>query len=198
MKKVRLLLIFAFCISVVYCVAQVVPSQESGNIIKEIALSEFEKVVVKGGGNFYLHYSPDTKVKIKGASTCVENTKVSLSSNTLRISPAGDLSEQCRVEVHIFTSNFKEIQQDGGGEIVINGGFAPVAIFKCRVNGGGRIEMTALKVGSLLASMDGRGEISAQVSTKISARIKGGGVLFYKGEPIIESDISGGGAIKRK
>ncbi|MDQ3395505.1 MAG: DUF2807 domain-containing protein, partial [Bacteroidota bacterium] len=61
----------------------------------------------------------------------------------------------------------KEIQQDGGGRIVIKEGFAPVDVFKCGIDGGGNVKMTALRVDSLLASIEGGGEISAQVNKKL-------------------------------
>ena len=198
MKKVIPLLIISFCLSAIYCNAQGDPSVESDKVVKEIALSPFETVVAEGGGNFYFHYAPNTKVEIKGAGSCVEKTGVKISSNTLRISRKGGLSENCRIEIHIFTPLIKEIQQNGGGRIVINEGFAPVDVFKCSIDGGGKVKMTALTVDSLLASIDGGGEISAQVNKMIHGKIRGGGVIFYQGDPTVESNISGGGAIKRK
>ena len=198
MKKVIPLFIISICLSVFCCHAQGNPSEESDTIVKEVSLSPFEMVVIKGGGDFYFHYAPNTKVEIKGAGSCVEKAAVKVSSNTLSISPKGGFSENCRTEIHIFTPIIKEIQQDGGGKIVINEGFAPVEVFRCSIDGGGSVKMVALKVDSLLASIDGGGEISAQVSKRLHGKIRGGGVIFYQGDPAVESAISGGGAIRRK
>ena len=198
MKKVIPLLIISFCLSVLYCNAQGNPSVENDKVVKEIALSPFESVVTEGGGNFYFHYAPTTKVELIGTGSCVEETEVKVSSNTLRIHPKGGYSENCRIEIHVYTPVIKEIQQDGGGSIVIKEGFAPMEVFKCSINGGGNVKMTALMVDSLFASIDGGGEISAQVSKIIQGKIRGGGVILYQGNPAVESDISGGGVIKQK
>ncbi len=191
-------LIIFVCLSVINLNAQYKPFIESEKVVKEIALPPFETVVTEGGGNFYFHYSPNTKVEIKGAGSCVEETEVMVSSGILSISPKGGFSENCRIEIHIFTPIIKEIQHDGGGRIVIKKGFAPVDVFKCSIDGGGNVKMTALRVDSLLASIEGGGEISAQVNKKLHGKIRGGGVILYQGDPAVESNISGGGAIKQK
>jgi hypothetical protein len=198
MKKVISLLTIYCCLSAIYCNAQGNSSIESDKGVKEITLSPFETVVAKGGGNIYFHYSPNTKVEIKGAGSCVEKFIVEVSSNTLSINPKNGFSENCRSEIHIFTPMVKEIQQDGGGSIKIKEGFASVDVFKCSINGGGNVKMTALRVDSLFASIDEGGEISAQVNKILHGKISGGGVIYYQGDPTVESFISGGGAIKQK
>ncbi|SMG46873.1 Protein of unknown function [Marivirga sericea] len=197
MKKV-LLLIITFYLSTAYCVAQDSPSLEKDEVVKEIALPSFNTVAVKGGGDYYFHYSSNTKVEIKGADSCVESIGVIVSSKILSLNPLGGFSENCRVEIHIFMPNIREIQQNGGGRIVVNEGFAPVDKFKCTLDGGGILIMTSLKVDSLLAFIEGGGEISARVNKKIHGKIRAGGVISYQGDPLIETDIVGGGTIKRK
>lgn len=198
MKIMIPLIIIYFCFSAIYSNAQDATSQENDKVIKEIALSSFETVDAEGGGDIYVHYSTHPRLEIKGLGSCVENTGVKVSSNTLNITRIGDFLENCRVEIHIFTPILKEIRQDGGGRIVIKEGFAPVDAFKCSIDGGGDIKMTALSVNSLLATIEGGGEISAQVHNKLNGKIRGGGMILYQGDPNVESNISGGGAIKRK
>lgn len=198
MKKMKTLIIIFISISASILNAQGKPLERSEKLLKEVSLPPFETVEFKGGGDFYFHYSPTSKVEIKGEDPCVEEMEAVVSSGILRISPKGNFSENCRLEIHVFTSSIKEIRQDGGGRIVINEGFAPVDIFKCSIDGGGKIEMTALGINSLLASIEGGGVISAQVSKKLNGKIRGGGLILYHGDPTVESNISGGGAIKRK
>lgn len=167
-------------------------------LVKEIAIPPFEAVAMGGGGDFYFHYASDTKVALKGTDPCLENMVVQVSSNTLTIHPKAGFAENCRIEIHVYAPLIKEIQLNGGGAIEIMEGFAPVEAFTCSLDGGGTVKMTALKVDSLFASLEGGGEISARVNKLIQGKIKGGGVVFYQGEPAVESDISGGGVIKRK
>lgn len=198
MKKLIPFFILSLCCAAVNGNAQDSTLKEGGRLVKEIAIPPFEIVITEGGGDFFFHYAPDPKVALKGKGSCIENTAVEVSSNTLRLRPKGGISGNCRMEIHIYAPYMKEIQQEGGGNILIKEGFAPVDRFKCSIAGGGTMRMTALKVDSLLASIDGGGEISARVNKLIHGKISGGGVIFYQGDPVVESDISGGGAIKRK
>lgn len=180
MKKVMPVLLISFCLSAFYSNAQDNLSTEGDKVVKEITTAPFETIITEGGGNFYFHYSPNPKVEIKGTDSCVETSNVQVLSNVLNISQKEGFSENCRPEIHIYTPVIKEIQQNGGGRIVIKEGFAPVDVFKCSIDGGGELSMEALKVNSLLAS------------------INGGGVIYYQGNPSVESDISGGGVVRRR
>jgi len=198
MKNMKTLLIFFLCFSITLLNAQVKPLVGREKLVKEIALPSFETIVSNGGGNLFFHYSLKSKIEIKGAGPCVEGMQVSVASGTLNIRPKAGFSENCRAEIHVFTPSIKGIQQNGGGRVVIKEGFAPMDIFNCSMDGGGAIQMIALSVDSLFASIEGGGVISAQVRKHLDGKISGGGVILYQGDPVVESKISGGGVIKRK
>ncbi|MGE0931458.1 GIN domain-containing protein [Peijinzhouia sedimentorum] len=196
-KVVPLFIIFCFLSDIHLC-AQVNSFLEKEKVTREIALQPFSEILIERGGNFYLHYSPTSKVEINGLEAYLTETEFSVSSGILRISPKGNFSGNSKIEVHIYTPLIKGIQQKGGGSIVIKEGFASVNEFKCSIDGGGKIDITTLSVNSLLASIKGGGEISARVDSKLQGKINGGGDIFYQGDPVVESNISGGGAIKQK
>lgn len=198
MKRILTLLIISLVMTTSVLNAQLSSSVEKDKVLKELALSSFETVEFKGGGIIYLHYSPKSKAEVKGVGSCGEQVNIEVSSGILKISPKGNYSENCKLEIHVYTPSISKIKQNGGGRIVMEDGFSPVDIFKCSLDGGGNIEMTALEVNSLLASIDGGGVISAQVTKKLHGKIRGGGLILYQGDPLVESNISGGGAIKQK
>lgn len=176
------------------------PAQDNSFQGKEDGKSipPFERLIVTTGGDIYVHPSSTTTLQLKGGKNCVENIDAVVSSKVLRISSKDKYSDECRVEIHIGTPNFDEIQLSGGGTLLIEEGFSPIEVLKCSIKGGGNIEMASLSVGSLFAIVGGGGEITAQVETLLDGTIEGGGTIFYDGNPIVKSDISNGGTIRRK
>lgn len=176
------------------------PAQDNSFQGKEDGKSipPFESLIVTTGGDIYVHPSSTTTLQLKGDKDCVEKIDASVSSKVLRISSKDNHSDDCRVEIHIGTPNFDEIQLSGGGTLIVEDGFAPIEVLKCSIKGGGNVEMASLSVGSLFAIVGGGGEITAQVKTLLDGTIKGGGSIFYDGNPIVKSDISNGGTIQRK
>lgn len=158
----------------------------------------FESMIVTTGGDIYVHPSPTTTLQLKGDKHCMEKIDASVSSKVLHISSKDNHSDECRVEIHIGTPNFDEIQLSGGGTLLIEEGFSPIKALKCSIQGGGNLEMRSTQVDSLIANVQGGGEITAQVKTLLDGTIKGGGTIFYDGNPIVKSDISNGGTIRRK
>ena len=199
MKKIMLLLIILLGLSATFSFAQENYVQEEDNVLKkEITIPSFEIVVNEGGGNIYFHYSHTSSIILEGTNTCMKNVSIETLSSTLKISPKGGLSKSCNLDIHIYTPVLKEIQQNGGGTIVVNKGFDTIDVFKCSLDGGGDINISAIKVNSLFATIDGGGEISAQVKSNLNGRIRGGGLIYYQGNPIVEENVSGGGAIRQK
>lgn len=162
------------------------------------SIPPFKSLIVTTGGDIYLHPSPTTTLQLKGEKNCVQNIDASVSSKVLHISSKGNHSDDCRVEIHIGTPSFDEIQLSGGGKLMIEEGFSPIEVLKCSIQGGGNLEMTSTRVDSLIAIVHGGGEITAQVKTLLDGTIKGGGTILYAGNPKVKSDISNGGTIKRK
>lgn len=162
------------------------------------SIPPFKSLIVTTGGDIYLHPSPTTTLQLKGEKNCVAKIDATVSSKVLHISSKGKHSDECRVEIHIGTPNFDEIQLSGGGTLIVEDGFAPIEVLKCSIKGGGNLEMTSTRIDSLVAIVHGGGEITAQVKTHLDGTIKGGGTIFYDGDPKVRSDISNGGTIKRK
>tara|TARA_B100000949_G_scaffold224279_1_gene227520 strand:- start:580 stop:1182 length:603 start_codon:yes stop_codon:yes gene_type:complete len=164
----------------------------------EKTIQPFKSLIVTTGGNVYLYPSSTTTLQLKGEKRCVEKIDEAVSSKTLGISSKDNHLDKCHVEIHIGTPNFDEIQLSGGGKLKIKDGFAPIEVLKCSVKDGGNLEMASTPIDSLFAIVYGGGKITAQVATLLDGTVKGGGTIFYTGNPKIKSDISNGGVIKRR
>ncbi|AEM69206.1 hypothetical protein Murru_0150 [Allomuricauda ruestringensis DSM 13258] len=198
-KFISLPVILFSLLAVPSCKAQDNSSFGNKDVVKEEkSIPPFNSLIVTTGGNIYLHPSSTTKLQLKGKKSCVEKIDVAVSSKALHISSEDNHSDECHVEIHIGTPNFDEIQLSGGGSLKIEDGFAPIEVLKCSIKSGGDLEMASTPVDSLFAIVYGGGKITAHVGTLLNGTVKDGGTIFYTGKPIIKSDISNGGVIKRR
>lgn len=196
MKKLMPLLIISFYLIQISGYAQVT---EKGKTVKEEkSLPAIEKVTIEGGGNIYIHQSASSKIELRGTKSIVQNTEVKVIDQVLEIHLANQATQNSNIDIHIYTPVITEIEQRGGGKLKVEEGYKSVDQFKCTIHGGGTVDLAAIPVNSLSASIEGGGEISARVNKQIVGKINGGGQIFYHGVPKVESDIQGGGVIKRK
>ena len=192
MKTLKLLFGGLFFLSVGYSFAQEKPDENKKN---EISLEQFQKVDIDGGGNIFFHFSPTPKVVFRTKNSCENNLRAEVFRSTLNIKSSNP--SNCIVDVHIYTSTIEEIRLNGGGKAVVKKGFPSLEKFTANLQGGGNLDLTSTKIDSLSADLDGGGTIKAHVVKFLRARTSGGGEIFYKGDPKVESNFSGGGAVRK-
>ncbi|MFA0960624.1 GIN domain-containing protein [Roseivirga sp. BDSF3-8] len=198
MKKILPLIFALLCIHAGFVRANTPVNTVHTGPGKEIDLPAFTSLSIKGGGTYYIHYSRSSKIEIKGAGRCLDEVEATVSYRELSIGPAENATGNCPIEVHIYTSALSSIQQKGGGSISIMKGFPPVESFKCSLKGGGDMNLSALRIGSLHAAIKGGGQVMATVEKSLHGEIKGGGRLYYQGDPAVKKEISGGGTIESR
>jgi hypothetical protein len=202
-RRLRLITMLFLLFITQFCLANYGKAQDNSSRREEVrtqerAITSFEKVVISGGGNIYIHHSLVSKIILKGTRTNVVKTKAEVVSDVLYINLSDKLTESSEFDVHIYTPVIKGIQLNGGGKVQVKEGFTVVDKFGCGINGGGRINLSSLKVNSLYASINGGGDIYTQVNKFLDGEIKGGGLILYQGSPKVESNIVSGGLIKKK
>jgi len=82
----------------------------------------------------------------------------------------------------------------GSGDIKLGGNAANV---KMSISGSGDVKAADFKVETLSVRIAGAGSVRAHVETELTADIIGSGDVYYTGSPIVESNVSGSGSVKR-
>lgn len=164
-------------------------------IVKEISVEQFQKVDIDGGGNIFFHFSPSPRVVFRTNKSCENDLRAVISENTLNIKSSNP--SDCIVDIHIYTSTIEEISLNGGGKVIIQKGFPSLEEFTANLQGGGNLDLTEIEIDSLFADIDGGGTIKAHVVEFLRARTSGGGEIFYRGNPKVESNFAGGGAVRK-
>lgn len=191
MSKIYTLFLAIFLITVVSC------SQSNSMDYEtvEVSLNPFEKVHLTGGANIHLIPSDSYAVELKGHG--VSHTEVEVIRDKLHLTNEGRSGNQ-KIDIYIYTPVITSIQINGGGTVEIEEGFQAVEKFECVIQGGGKLTLEALEIGSLDISILGGGAVTAHVEDNINASILGGGSIYYLGNPEVKSSVMGGGSIKRK
>lgn len=192
MKTLKSLFGGLIFLSLSYSFAQ---EKSSEFIDNEISLEQFQKVDIAGGGNIFFHFSPSPKVVFRTKNSCENNLRAEVYRSTLSLKSSNP--SNCIVNIHIYTSTIEEIRFKGGGKVKVEKGFPCLKKLTTDLQGGGNLDLTNIQIDSLFADIDGGGRIKAHVAEFLRARTSGGGEIFYKGDPKVQSNFSGGGAVKK-
>ena len=165
---------------------------------KNYKVDDFSKIITHGGGNLNISYSDEHTLEVKTTNDCFELVDISVSSKTLYIEIKNLQSSNCNCTINIGVPVLHELVQNGGGNILLKRGFRPTNSFDCKIKGGGNIDLSEFSVDSLYASIEGGGKILLNARKKLEGKISGGGLIEYLGDPIVESNVSDGGTIRKQ
>jgi hypothetical protein len=102
-----------------------------------------------------------------------------------------DLEGSGSINSHVTTENLVALVE-GSGEIRLNGSSVNSDL---RLIGSGRIRAGDLNTGACVAYISGSGTIETDVDHALDVTIIGSGNVYYSGDPVVESYISGSGKV---
>ena len=104
-----------------------------------------------------------------------------------RYSGSGDISYEGDVQE-------VNLQQSGSGDLLLIGHIDKANL---QIAGSGDVNALKCTIKQLEAQISGSGDISAEVLEMLSVKINGSGSVLYKGNPTVNSNITGSGEVKR-
>lgn len=160
-----------------------------------VAVGSFDHIALHGGGRVTLKHGAVQRVTLIKGST--DHTSFKLRGD-------GELDiDACNfmcphhydLEIEIVSPNIRGAAIDGGGEIRTEGAFPAQPGFAAAVNGGGEIDVLAIRAGNAQAAVQGGGKILINASAALAASVAGGGEIVYRGNPAVTQSIQGGGEV---
>ena len=161
-------------------------------------LEKFTKVVVRGGGTVQISRENAYTFTVDTHGRCAELVNFSVSSETLYIQVEDADANDCALTMHVGVPSLDGLALNGGGNIVVRDGFPSEDSFECKLRGGGSVDVSELRVDSIIASINGGGTMLLTAEKQLTANISGGGVIEYSGNPKVSRAISGGGSVRRR
>jgi len=163
-----------------------------------VRLGHFNRIALHGGGEIALKHGAEQRVTLIKGST---------DHTTFRLSTDGELEidacnitcpHQYELKIEIVSPDIRGAAIDGGGEIRTDGAFPNQNRFSAAINGGGVIDVRAIRAASAEASVHGGGKILVTANTSLAASVAGGGEIVYRGSPAVSQSIAGGGSVERQ
>jgi len=152
----------------------------------KIKTSSVSEIILEGSGyiNCYGLRTEDLTIELDGSGQ-IECYEVEATSVTLDLQGSGMISTS------LLTENL-EARLEGSGEIRMNG---ESVNSDYKITGSGHISADQLESDVCVAYISGSGQINTLVNNVLDVTIIGSGMVYYKGNPTVESYVSGSGKV---
>lgn len=128
-------------------------------------------------------------LRVSGSGEVTATTDVTTDQIDLNLSGSGT------VTIPSLTADYANATISGSGTIKILGG--AVQEENLDVSGSGNMDLSNVAAQKAETRTSGSGDIRLQVADALKVRISGSGSVYYKGDPVVESTISGSGKVVR-
>ena len=160
-------------------------------------VSNFTKIEVEGKINVIIEHSASFKVAVKSYQNLLPVLETKLIGDALHIGyRTGTNIINDRSEVRISLPLLQKLTTTGDSEINIISGNS--SNFEAHIVGSSLIN--AFNFSTQLANIDieGNGFASIAVADRLKVKITGNGTVYYKGSPLVTSNVIGNGIIEKK
>ena len=160
-----------------------------------VPVGPFNRIALNGGGEVILKHGTQQRVTLIKGSTAHTSFTVR-NDGELEIDACNvSCPHQYDLTIEIVTPNLRGAAIDGGGEIRTDGAFPAQPGFAAAINGGGEIDVRAIRAGNGEASIQGGGKIMLTAASTLAASVSGGCEIVYRGNPQVTQSIQGGGEV---
>ena len=163
-----------------------------------VPLGHLRQIALHGGGEISLKHGTVQRVTLIKGST--ERTRFRLNGDgKLEIDACNfTCPHRYELKIEIVSPDISGASIDGGGEIHTDGAFPNQDKFSAAINGGGMIDVRAIRAASAEASVRGGGKILVSANASLAASVAGGGEVVYRGNPAVSQSIAGGGSVEHE
>jgi hypothetical protein len=159
-------------------------------------LARFRSIEIQDGAHVILLHGPAQTVRLVKGEAC---NQFSVNSTGMLIidKNAAGCPRKYDLEVEITTPDVAEVSVANGGFIESRDSFPRQSEIDARVRNGGTIDIRAIVVDKISASVDQGGRILLKPQTILSANVANGGQITYWGDARIQQSVQHGGAITK-
>jgi hypothetical protein len=144
------------------------------------------EIILEGSGyiNCYGLRTEELTIELDGSGQ-IECYEVEATSVTIDLQGSGMISSS-------LTTGNLEAQLEGSGEIRLNGASVSSDL---KITGSGHIRADQVDTDVCVAYISGSGQINTLVNNALDVTIIGSGLVYYKGNPTVDSYVSGSGKV---
>jgi hypothetical protein len=160
-------------------------------------IAGFTKIDIAGRTGVTITTGSSFKVSVKGYNNLLPAFETKLIGNTLKLGfKTGTSINNDNTEVNITMPVLAGIISKGSSNITIGSGSTDE--FAATINGSSEINAFGMQANKAALEINGSGTIRLSVKDLLTAKISGSGVIYYKGNPSVNSSITGSGRLQKQ
>ncbi len=197
--------------------AAVIPG--SGVVDDEIrAVFGIDGVVLAGEGFLQISVGPAEELRISAEDNLMQYLRTEVAGGVLRIDtvPGVVVAPSVPIVYELTVTSLDSLVLSGAGEIgwsdvnastldvlisgvggVIVSGSGSVDTMTVTLSGVGNFDGSGLATVEAIVDLSGVGTMTVQVSDRLEATLSGTGEILYIGDPIVDSSVTGSGAVRQ-
>jgi hypothetical protein len=167
-----------------------------GPIVTEnLDLSAFSKIENTGVANFYITIGSPQSVVIKAQQNIMDVMTYQVTNETLKVGLEKNTSIENHEEIRfdITIPAISSIKLTGVGDFELSGDDQDALIID--LEGVGNVDAFEMRVGTCTITSSGVGNCEVYVLNELTVTISGVGNIYYKGNPVIISSVTGLGQL---
>lgn len=170
----------------------------SGSISTEQrSLANFTKIEVQGRTAVTVQYGTNFKVEVKAYQNLLPVLETKLVGDALQIGYKSNVSvTNDKSEVIVTMPFLTRFSTMGDSEIKILSGAAND--FEALITGSSRLNAFGFTAKNVKINIEGNGFASISVVDRLKVNITGSGTVYYKGNPLVTSIITGTGRVEKR
>lgn len=188
-------LFILFAISSQSCTKEYERIEGVGNITTEILdLADFSAIYIEGADDVEIQYGPEQKVEVTGHPNIISRIKTGIRNGKWHMGLENGNYGPYELKYSLTLPEITGVEITGSSDVRILDSIQTDE-FDLFLMGSGSFYGFELNSNSSHIEIIGSGECRITTANQMEVIIEGSGSVYYKGQPVIESDITGSGTI---
>ena len=161
---------------------------------KTLELNDFNSINMLGVDDVIISYGAEQKVTVTGHPNIISRIKTKVANKTWNIELEDGNYGNYELTYYLTLPVIEKITSEGTGDVVITD-FISQDNISVNLIGTGNFNGFPMTVKNCNVDISGTSNCEISVETSLDATIIGSGSVYYKGNPSINTNISGSGSV---
>lgn len=197
MKTIKTISAALFAVVLVFtgCTKENVKIEGEGPIVsQDLVLDDFSAIEVTGADNVVITYGPVQSVTVEGQANIISRINREVRNNTWSIKLQNGNYGNYELTYNLTLPALEEVVNEGTGDVSVVD-FADQEYLSVSLIGTGSFFGYPMKVRQADVFISGSSDCEMSVEERLDVTIEGSGNVYYKGSPVLHTDITGSGSV---
>lgn len=197
MKTIRIISAALFLVSIVFtgCTKDYVKIEGEGPIVTQtLVLNDFSAIEVTGVDDVIITYGPVQSITVEGQANIISRINREVRNGTWNIELQNGNYGSYELTYFLTLPALEEVVNEGTGDVSVVD-FADQEYLSVSLIGTGSFFGYPMKVRQADVFISGSSDCEISVEESLDVTIEGSGNVYYKGSPVLNTDITGSGSV---